>query len=296
MRILLAIDGSFAADRARDLVAALPWRKGDRVQIVSVIPVHAEVVGGPWSMAATPAEAGAEPGIVAIHRDAIRRAEHEIRSTRSDLMIESTLLHGRAASMIVDEARKMPADLIVVGHRGAGRWETMLLGSVSAEVVDQAPCPVLVARDENLGPLILADDRSLHARSAEAMLMDWPLFAGLEITVLTVAESGAPSASVEAECEAVAGRLSEAGLDARFELRSGNPAREIIASATAHRANLIVMGTRGQTGLRRLMVGSVARNVLLNAPCSVLVVRGGIGVTAPVHDTTRERELISPFG
>ena len=38
---------------------------------------------------------------------------------------------------------------------------------------------------------------------------------------------------------------------------------------------MIVVGTRGQTGLRRLILGSVARNVLLHAPCSVLVVRGG---------------------
>ena len=61
----------------------------------------------------------------------------------------------------------MAADLVVVGHRGHGRWESILLGSVSAEVVDHAPCPVLVARDERLGPIILADDRSSHARAAE---------------------------------------------------------------------------------------------------------------------------------
>ena len=43
MRILLAIDGSPAADRARDLVAALPWREGGRVRIVSVAPTRPEL-------------------------------------------------------------------------------------------------------------------------------------------------------------------------------------------------------------------------------------------------------------
>jgi nucleotide-binding universal stress UspA family protein len=198
--------------------------------------------------------------------------------------------------MIIEEARQMPADLIVVGHRGAGRWESMLLGSVSAEVVDQAPCPVLVARDDGLGPVVLADDRSVYARRAESTLLDWPMFSGLAVSVVTVVERGESADALRAECDAAATRLREAGLYARAELREGDPAREIIAVAEVQQANLIVVGTRGQTGLRRLMLGSVARNVLLNAPCSVLVVRGGIGVAAPTLERAEEGELVSPFG
>jgi nucleotide-binding universal stress UspA family protein len=186
----------------------------------------------------------------------------------------------------------MPADLIVVGHRGHGRWESMLLGSVSSEVVDHAPCPVLVARDERLGPIVFADDGSPSARHAEAVLTRWPLFTGLPVTVLTVAEEHYPGGSAltpllypeamaqylesthelersrRAENEAAAARLRAGGFDVTPLVRQGDPAHEI------------VVGTRGQSGLQRLILGSVARNVLLHAPCSVLIVRPTSSPTA----------------
>jgi nucleotide-binding universal stress UspA family protein len=166
MRILLAVDGSGSSDRARDLVAALPWSEGGRVRIVSVAPTGADLMGTPWPIATVSDDPDLESEALRIHRDALDAAEREIRSARSDLIIESRLLRGRAASVIVEEARQMSADLVVVGHRGHGRWESILLGSVSAEVVDHAPCPVLVARDERLGPIVLADDGSPYARAA----------------------------------------------------------------------------------------------------------------------------------
>ena len=297
MRILLATDGSPAADQARDLVAALPWREGGRVRIVSVAPTRTDLLGGPWAVNILPDADQLEDEVLRVHRDALEAAEREISSARSDVVIEPVLIRGRAASAIVDEARAMPADLIVVGHRGHGRWESMLLGSVSSEVVDHAPCPVLVARDERLGPVVFADDGSPSARTAEAVLTSWPLFTGLPVTVLTVAEEGfqyaaalAPLLYSEAmaqyadstqqleriareENEAAAGRLREAGFQATGIIRDGDPAHEIVAVAREREAGLIVVGTRGQTGLRRLILGSVARNVLLHAPCSVLVVR-----------------------
>jgi len=320
MRILLAVDGSHSADRARDLVAALPWSEGGRVRIISVAPTGADLVGVPWSIGAAPDVEEIESEVLRIHHAALDTAEREIRSARSDLVIEPVLLRGRPASMIVEEARDMPADLVVVGHRGHGRWESMLLGSVSAEVVDHAPCPVLVARDERLGPVLLADDGSLYARAAESFVIDWPLLTGLPITVVNVAEDGFPYAvavaplvypeamegytqgaaagqrSTRAECEAAATRLRQAGLDASAEVREGDPAHEIIACARERGAGLIVIGTRGRTGLRRLILGSVARNVLLHAPCSVLVVRGGSRVSPPSAERREDREPVSPFG
>jgi len=320
MRILLAVDGSVSSDRALDLVAALPWHDGGRVRIVTVAPGQAEVLGVPWSAAAT-AEAGEIDAMaMRVHRDALDAAERELRSVRCDLVIEPILLRGRAASLIVDEARAMPADLVVIGHRGHSGWESALLGSVAAEVVDHAPCPVLVARDDRIGPVVLADDGSIHARAAEKIMIECPLFAGLPITVVSVVENGFPdvvavapllyrgtmeayttsvsatTASIDAECTAAARRLRDAGLDAEPEVRQGDPAHEIIAVARARQAGTIIVGTRGQTGLRRLILGSVARNILNHAPCSVLVVRGGVRVAPPTAERREDREPVSPFG
>lgn len=320
MRILLAVDGSRPSDRARDLVAALPLQDGGTVRIVTVVPTTAELLGIPWSVAVAADEEAVEAASSQVHRDALEAAEREIRCAHADLVIESIMLRGRAASVIVEEAREMRADLVVVGHRGQGRWESMLLGSVSAEVVDHSPCPVLVARDDSIGPIVLADDRSSYARAAESVLVDWPIFAGLPITVVTVAEDGFPYAAsvaplvytdamnayvestaaerraTETECEAVAARLRQAGFAATAEVRQGDAAHEIVLSARQHEADLIVVGTRGQTGLRRLILGSVARNVLLHAPCSVLVVRDRTHVAPPVVERQADPEPVSPLG
>ncbi|MBU6423181.1 MAG: universal stress protein, partial [Chloroflexi bacterium] len=70
--------------------------------------------------------------------------------------------------------------------------------------------------------------------------------------------------------------LEKAGLHARDESAVGDPAREIVNAAGRAESDVIVMGSRGRTGLERLLLGSVARNVLTHAPCSVLVVRHGV--------------------
>jgi nucleotide-binding universal stress UspA family protein len=79
--------------------------------------------------------------------------------------------------------------------------------------------------------------------------------------------------SRRAENEAAAARLRSGGFHVTPLVRQGDPAHEIVAEARAREAGLIVVGTRGQSGLQRLILGSVARNVLLHAPCSVLIVR-----------------------
>ena len=48
--------------------------------------------------------------------------------------------------------------------------------------------------------------------------------------------------------------------------------------------DLVVVGTRGHTGLTRMILGSVARNVLIHAPCSVLVVHQGVAQSRPEED------------
>ncbi|MFL5670459.1 MAG: universal stress protein [Chloroflexota bacterium] len=323
MRILLAIDGSASADRALDLVAALPWHDGGRVRIVTVAPCRTDILGVPWSMVVTTDAIEAEEATLRVHRSALEAAERELRSVRGDLVIEPVLLRGRPASVIVDEGREMAADLIVVGHRGHGGWDSALLGSVSAEVVDHATCPVLVARDDRIGPVVLADDGSIHSRAAEATVSGCPLFAGLPITVVSVIDERFPSEvavapllyadavdafahsaatkrrAADLACTAAAERLRSAGLDAVSELRTGDPAHEIIDVARARGAGVIVVGTRGATGLRRLILGSVARNILFHAPCSVLIARGGVRMAPPTverREDREERELVSPFG
>ena len=72
---------------------------------------------------------------------------------------------------------------------------------------------------------------------------------------------------------AMASRLSEEGIPAKAELRTGDAAHEIIAAAAERHVDLVVTGSRCLHGLDRWLLGSVSRNVLLHASVSVLIVR-----------------------
>ena len=68
-------------------------------------------------------------------------------------------------------------------------------------------------------------------------------------------------------------RFAQQGLAVDHVFADGAPAEEILRAAERHRADLIVMGSKGLTGLDRYLLGSVSRKVARHAPCSVLVVR-----------------------
>jgi nucleotide-binding universal stress UspA family protein len=295
MRVLLAIDGSVSSDRARDLVARVDWPEGTMIRVVAALEHSSELAGVPWMAAPPPDEGDIESSLVRRYQTALEDAVRTLELAGRG--VDSVLLRGRAASAIVEEARTFRADLIVVGNRGHGQFETMLLGSVSAEVVDHAPCPVLVARSHELRTILYADDGSEGAREAGELLAAWPIFSGLRTTVISVSEVAVPWSAgmapglydqvMESYVESVqdarreraalvsasADRLSDAGLVTNVDVRDGDPAPTLIKAAIEHGVDLIVMGTRGFTGLSRILLGSVARNVLIHAPCSVLIVR-----------------------
>jgi nucleotide-binding universal stress UspA family protein len=297
VRILLAVDGSVSSDRATQLVASFPLPPDSVVRVVSVQQPFTDVLALSWAAVAPTDGTRVETEQQADtrhHHEAISRAEIVLR--HAGARVETFLLRGRPGSAIVDEATSMGADLIVLGSRGHGVITTMVLGSTASEVVDHAPCPVLVARSASLGSIAFADDGSPSARTAEGVVA-WPIFAGRHVDVLTVAETRVPVSAgfvsglhdqvvssytqsidearreVAEESSTSAQRLRASGVDADPVVLEGSPAGEIVRFAAERGTGTIVVGTRGHTGLTRLVLGSVARNVLLHAPCSVLVAR-----------------------
>ena len=73
--------------------------------------------------------------------------------------------------------------------------------------------------------------------------------------------------------EELAKRASEAGVDAATTLITGSATDEIVGLAEAVDAELVVVGTHGHTGIKRLALGSTAESVVRHAPCNVLVVK-----------------------
>ena len=292
MRILIAYDGSAGAAQAVALAAGIDWPTGSMVRVVSVIdPTALQLL--PW----TTGDAASR----VLERDATAYVEADQatvvgRLSAPNRVVDAVLLRDRPASALVDQAGEFEADLVVVGSRGHGPIASLLLGSVSTEVVDHAPCPVLVARRSTLERVVFATDGSKTAAAAEDVLARWPIFASVQIRVVSVADVVRPwttgiaptmytqvlrayaedLAKAEAEHLAIARgsakRLAEAGRLADAEMRKGDAAAEILAVTQESGADLIVIGSRGQTGVRRIFLGSVARNVLAAGDASVLVV------------------------
>ncbi len=68
-------------------------------------------------------------------------------------------------------------------------------------------------------------------------------------------------------------RVQAQGVSARMTVRSGVPFEQIVEAAKDEKADMIVIGTHGRTGLHRFLLGSVAERVIRMAPCPVLTVR-----------------------
>ncbi|HEY6957518.1 MAG TPA: universal stress protein [Candidatus Limnocylindria bacterium] len=308
MRILLATDFSHYADIARALVKSLALPSGSEVRLVHAIePVTTVAMFAPAAITTLTEAAESEA------KSEVKKIAKEL--DRPELNADAVVGFGRAADVVIDEAESFKPDLIVVGSRGRGGIATGVLGSVSAEIIDRASCPVLVARRETLSKVVLAEDGSAFAAAGGRALTGLPPFRGAEIRVVSVvdvpfpvvfADPGATGTAVEAfrayeeampklrrqhatYANERAKSLVANGLSATAEQREGDAASEIIAAAREQNADCIVVGSRGQTGLRRLMLGSVARSVLFHAPCSVLVVHERTAPGAKQPEATTER-------
>jgi len=77
------------------------------------------------------------------------------------------------------------------------------------------------------------------------------------------------------QLDALVARAKKAGAKARGLLLEGVAWDQVVRTARARKADLIVMGTQGRTGLAKLFLGSVAGRVVASAPCPVLTVRAG---------------------
>lgn len=290
MRILLATDFSASAEMAHTLVKGMALPANSQVRVVHAIePITTVALFAPSALLTITDAAEAEAR--AQVRTAAKALEHD------GVEVTSTVGYGRAADVVIDECAAFAPDLLVVGSRGRGGIAASVLGSVSAELVDRAPCPVLVARRATLERLLLAEDGTTTSAIGARVIAGMPPLAKLPVHVVSVVDVPFPivladptgtSAAVEAyrayEDSMPTLRASHAafareraqalellGTTATSEQREGDAAYELIAGAKEHDADCIVLGSRGQTGLRRLVLGSVARGVLFHAPCSVLI-------------------------
>lgn len=282
MRVLLASDGSSGAMQAVEWLAASSLLETASILIVSVV---------------TP------PGVAALPIPITERLREEGRSvaeqTRVALGVSGTaaalqVAEGDAREEIIRAAEEWHADLVVMGSRGLGRAQGLLLGTVSLAVARHCARPVLIVkgRTRGLSSAVFALDGSEHALNAFWFFARWPKPADLTLHLVGVveklsfprtalqmirAELRAAAATAEGEQRhaleqalAAAGGVLPPGKTTET-VTAGDPATEILRIAAEHAVDLIVLGARGLGVVQRLLLGSVSEAVLRDAQCAVLI-------------------------
>jgi nucleotide-binding universal stress UspA family protein len=146
MKILLAVDGSACSDAAIEEVLRRPWPPQSELKVITAFETPIMVGIEPW--AATPSYFDQlKNAIRAAAKAIVDGALGKLKTIKdTTLKISSEALEGPPRQMIVAEAERWGADLIIMGSRGLGVWNRLLLGSVSSAVVHHAKCSVEIVR------------------------------------------------------------------------------------------------------------------------------------------------------
>lgn len=155
----------------------------------------------------------------------------------------------------------------------------MMLGHATTRVIGLAHCNVMVvpraARVEGRH-IVLATDGSRSAEVAAVTAGSLGRFCQTKVTVVSVTTSShSPERRAEAEqaVQRVVAHMKSEGIAAEGTLLEGRPAEAVTAVAREKDADLIVTGSRGRTGLERVLLGSTAERILNETSCAVLVVK-----------------------
>jgi nucleotide-binding universal stress UspA family protein len=198
---------------------------------------------------------------------------------------------------ILGEAERFRADVIIVGWRGHGALRRLLMGSVSRGVVRRSNCAVLVVRrSQRVRKIVVGLDGSPTAKRALAFVgrLEPPrdgqvtLVSGVELMTVPSQRRVPGAAAIAREIKRTntmrgrtasktlnraAAELTRRGWRTRTAIVHGEPLRDLLATVAATSAQVLAVGARGTSGVRHLLLGSVAEGALNRSPVTVLVAR-----------------------
>jgi nucleotide-binding universal stress UspA family protein len=242
-----------------------------------------------------------DPTMVRVENGAtVQELERRVaeRTGRPSNGLRATVLRGDPASSIVSHAKEQRCDLIVVGTHGRTGVERLVLGSVAESVIGSAPCPVLVARSAapseggilagcdlavRMDPVItlagavgqalsspLTLLHGVEPNMSDAALVASTFFSGV---VPTQPDVETVDAMKEAALGALRAELDAVNLQGKVEVGNGPASALLLARARELPASVIVVGSHHRGRVARLLLGSVANEVVRGAEAHVLVVR-----------------------
>ncbi len=299
MKILIATDGSEYSEGAVRFLTRMLWTPDDIITVLHVIyavPFHEDEKFYMSTLQSIKKECA--PRILDSAVDILKAAKANI----SVEIVEGILNQCSPDQCILAAAETSGADLVVVGGRGIRGIASVLVGSVSRAVAINSLKPVLVVKPHSSQAtdgikVLFGVDGSTQSLAAGQMLASLPLPDSTRLTILNVVSSDfldiperfIPEISGPIK-DAVAGiktreygRAEKIIAQARecfgrkfnnvdMLTRAGDPSTEILHQADAMNADIIAVGCRGLHGIRGAL-GSVSRNILSHASCSVLIGR-----------------------
>ena len=286
---VVGIDGSAGAERA------LRWC----VDSISGRAAHVHIVKA-WHQ---PVVAGVEYGVQDFTREpdvAYEGLDHlAAELARRNVTVAADVVFGGASSVLLTASQD--AALLVVGNRGHGGFERLLLGSVSQQCATHARIPtVVVPVETSAGAPPRRVVVGIDGSPASAAALDWALeFVSEDAIVVAVgvwnpstwtADADDPFAEHReqrwvAEVDAVieaAEASAHVSVTVERDHRRGSPAARLLDSTAE--ADLLVVGERGRSGFSAAVLGSVTTAVLHHAQCPVAVIPAtGSGSDATNH-------------
>ncbi len=207
--------------------------------------------------------------------------------------VESLVCEGEPPEVIVDVAQGKKADLIALGTYGRKGLKRLVMGSVTSQVVLNAPCDVLVVKRPcsactgNYTSILLPFDGSEFSKKALGRALELAKTDNAQLIVLYVipryeemveffrTDSIKKGLYREAEkvIEEAKKVASGLGIAIQSEIREGHADEEIIKAAEKNENDLIVMGSYGWKGVSKAIIGSTAERVISRANCPILIVR-----------------------
>lgn len=292
--VLCATDLSADADEAVRQADALARAHGSKLLVFHALP-HAM----PSAPLFPGVAGGAAEQFVGLERQVLRILSERVAVLTGRVNDEVELVlgsgGGSAHSAIIEQAERASADLVVVGGAGASGAARKVLGAVAERVVRYAHCPVWVARrGAGDGPVVVGTDYSKSAAPAVELADALARDAGVALKLVhalgiegMVSPASVPATApafpvwtredVDKLRAAARGRaealLAQCQVQGTVEINDAKPAEALVAVAEWEKARVICVGTAGHTGIKRIVLGSVAEDVVRRAKCPVLVAR-----------------------
>lgn len=267
-KLLVCTDGSAEGQNAVAITLELARACGSQVLAVQVLVPGLQVMAS--NLGARLAEEGQK------NMAAIQAAAASLGVPLQAAVPESHSPH----DAIVAEVEKTRPDLVIMGRRGKTALARLLMGNVTARVIGHSPVNVLVAPlGAGLGfqRLLVALDGSPHSEAACKLGLAMAKQAGSRLLGVAVAPRKGDLPEAKAITQEMLRRARQAGIPLKrvqgVTPQGIAPDAGIVHQAINHEVDLIIMGSYGHTGLKKLLMGSTTERVIGHTPCPVLVVR-----------------------